>query len=1003
MMKNQLKKSLVALSLVSLSAVSIADDTDIIDVEFYGGSNILFVMDMSGSMKWEMDSDTDAVAPIESRKTILHNALIAVLNDPTLTDINIGISSFSGKDSSGNSTPKANGITFPVSPIDSDADAILNSNSSFTHKGTSYLPIATVGSSAVSISTRGYISNSVPQTWIPAAGTPIVDALYEAALYFRGSVVDWGNYDPSDIRSAHPSTYTGTFGGATPTYNSPIKHECSNNAIVLLSDGRPTANSAAASVQSLIGGSCDTGTDNGRCGKELTKFLATNDNSGLPNDQYIKTHVIGVGLNLATNNGRAADRYMRDLATNGGGEFVNATTAEGLAKSLKDTVTLVSKARSFVSPTYTPNLSSLLTHSNDVYIPVFDRGIGPVWPGNLKKFKRENGKLMDADGHEALDANGGLKDTARDFWSAVPSVHSIKSGGAANKLLGSSSRKVYTDAGKTAPFWLQSNNLKESNAVITAALLGDPAMTATHRIELIEFIRGDRSDKTPRHHMGDIIHSKPVHLAYGSNSSDRVLFFGTNEGYLHAINDNDGTEEFAFMPEELLGGIKTQFENAASKQHLYGVDGPITVRHDDDNHNRIVDNGEKAYLYFGLRRGGKSYYAIDVSDRVKPRLLWKIDTATTDLSKLGFTWSQPVQAKLKDHGTLKDVLVFGGGFIDDSSTSSDVNGDGSMAAEVYIVDASDGHVIWNTSKSAPPSAAAKYAVPGGIRVLDVNRNGSLDRLYFGDTGGNIWRVDFEDDYTAVGDAKVMYFADLGDVSLPATTKRKFFTEPDLALFKYKGKYLMSISVGSGDRPNPLGLAGDDHFFVMFDDSPLKTPATTPAIITKAKLANATLGPVSNALSGTNKGWYMDLVTVDGEKILSDALTYNNMVMFSSLGATEITITACGIKSNTHPKLYVLDLLTGGAVLDLDKDGSVSPGSGGDRYIGLPPGDIPGAPQVVFKDLTRDDGTSACVRGDCVRPEAITSGGKSIGGNTSNLTLPAPNKSLRKVFWLDKEK
>ena len=1012
MMSKTIRKSLSVLSMLSLiglPTITVADDTDIINFEYSGGSNILFVMDMSGSMAWSLTGSNTPADPADSRRGVLYESLKTVLNDPSLTDINIGVTSFSGKDSAGNSNSNAHGIAYPVSPIDSDAQVQLNLNSGFSHKGTSYLPVASVGVPAVSLTTRGYVGNSVPSTWIPSSWTPIVDALYEAALYFRGAAVDWGNYTPSDLRSAHPSTYTGTFGDSTnpPIYKSPITHECSNNAIVLLSDGRPTANLAAASVESLVGGGCNTGTDAGRCGMELASYLATNDNSGsISGDQFVKTHVIGVALDNSAS-GKEASTYLNDIATSGGGEFVNAATPDGLASALKNTITLVSKARSFTSPTYTPDLSSLLSHSDNVYLPVFDRGVGPIWSGNLKKFKLKDGKLIDANGLDAISIEGSLKDTAKDFWATGASTHSIKSGGAAFKI-NPVTRTVYTDNGSSFV----------DIDTVTDAQLG--VADSTENTELVNFIRGEKSDGSPRYHMGDIIHSKPVHVAYGTNDQDKVIFVGTNEGFLHAINDNDGTELFAYMPEELLKSIKIQYENKASEKRLYGVDGQITLWHEDTNANRIVDNSEKAILYFGLRRGGKSYYAVDVSNRTNPVLLWRIDNSKKEFKDLGYSWSQPVRAMMRfeKNTTAKPVLVFGGGYIDDLAGSTEADGTG-RAAEVYIVDASNGKLIWKTSDSkstispiTSSTEAIKYTVPARIRVLDVDKNGSLDRLYFGDTGGNIWRVDFQPAYKGSSDARVMHFASLGAVASPATSRRMFFVEPDIALFMHGGTYVTSVSIGSGERPKPLDFTGDDHFFAMFDESPLKTykstdsAVTIPPTITISDLVEATTAPVKNALTGGNKGWFIDLVKVKGEKVLSSALTYNNMVMFTTLGATTVTITACGIQSENYSMFYALDLLTGAAVFDLDGDtdvkqtttsGGISVGAGvSDASKVVTSGEILETPQIVFDKLQASSGGS-CVKGDCLRREEVC-----VNGSSDCIDIPAPNRSLRKVFWLDKD-
>lgn len=1077
-----MNKYISALLLLSISVISLADDTDIISQEIPKNSNVLFIMDMSKSMDW---GDTDGVFPsdpADSRKNILQTALSLVLTDPTLTGINVGISSFAGNPDIG--TQNASGIAYPVSPIDADAQTQLSLNPLFSHPGTSYLP---VGGGRKS---RSYIGDAVPTTWSPHGGTPIVDALYEAALYFRGLDVHWGRQDPSDVRSAHPSTYTGLIqntassttsyqcnivscSGAscnatstcvtnpqvntcsTPTcgtsctfhtsssctttcpdnvytesgtcanpvtnctpfdyyqclgddvtscthevcgnvtintsspegtavYKSPISSECANNSIVLLTDGSPTVNNSSSLVSDLIGSTynnnCSASGGDGRCGNELVKFLANEDNaSTISGEQNVVTHTIGLSLNDPD-----AASYLQGLATNGKGQFVTANSTASLSAALKDTITYTARARTFTSPTYTTTNAASLSHNDNVYIPVFDRGVGPVWSGNLKKYHRQGGDLKDADGNNAIGPFGALKNEARDHWSTVASTQAVKSGGAANKIdpvkRANGTTPVYTDNGALGT---GANLIPLTNGLANELFAKAPiTVNGIYKNKLVDFILGKKPDGSARHHMGDIIHSKPVHASYGGN---KVLFVGTNEGYLHAFDENTGEELFAFMPRELLKNIDVQYRNDALDKHVYGVDGPMTLWHDDIDNDNIIDSGETAILYFGLRRGGKSYFALDVSNRLNPELKWRIKN-TGQYSNLGFTWSQPSIAKMKYGGSssLKPVLVLGGGYIDDDGVLGTAETDGNTAtgSEVYIVDALTGAKIWKISDSSVvPGDAKKYAKPAKVRVIDINRDGSLDRLYYSDTGGNIWRVDFNS--STLSEAKVRHLAKLGG---SPTTGRKFFTEPDVALFKRGGKYLASVSIGSGERPKPLGDARDDHFFVIFDDTIVTTPTTPPAIITIGDLMDATSGPV-NPFSANKDGWYIDLTQLNAEKVLSTSMTFESMVFFSSFGATSNNANVCDISNVNQTRLYALDLLSGAPALDFDGNGTPEMSQPG------PSGEIPGQVQIIVKPPSGTGGS--CVHGDCVRPK------EAVLGTDKTVPLPRLNE-LQRVYWIDED-
>lgn len=55
-------------------------------------------------------------------------------------------------------------------------------------------------------------------------------------------------------------------------------------------------------------------------------------------------------------------------------------------------------------------------------------------------------------------------------------------------------------------------------------------------------------------------------------------------------------------------------ENLPSKDHVYGIDGPLTLWSYDKNHDGEIKStdGDKRVLFFGLRRGGKAYYALSL-------------------------------------------------------------------------------------------------------------------------------------------------------------------------------------------------------------------------------------------------------------------------------------------------------------------------------------------------------------------------------------------------------
>ncbi len=758
----------------------------------------------------------------------------------------------------------------------------------------------------------------------------------------------------------------------SPKYNSPIKKECQSSHIVLLSDGAPTVNNSASDVAGYIGSTyannCDSGTDFARCGKELAKYLAKTDHRpGLKGDHHINVHTIGLSLSSGTVAANKAIKNLKDIAAYGNGKFNLADTPEQLAKVLEDVGMLgLEKARSMSSPSYSLDPNALLKHGDDVYLPMFQNEVSSVWSGNLKKFKIKNGQLIDKLNTAATDAQGNLVDGTKDFWyqAGHANKHPVNDGGVAN-LLNPDQRKLYSDQGV----------LSASYALLKAKL-GNASMSNAHMNELLNFIRGKFKDGKPRHHIGDIMHSKPVQVTYGSN---KVIFVGTNEGFLHAFDSQTGKEIFAFMPEELLKNIEPQFdtvENGAKSKHLYGVDGEITVYHEDTNHNFKVDAAEKVVLYFGLRRGGKSFYALDVTTPAVPKLLWK-------KTLNAHSWSRPSVVKLmyKPNTSPKPVVIVGGGYSDDS-TGAEIPGVGNG---VYILNAETGATVWSKTVS--------HAVPSPITVLDIDNNGTADRLYFSDTGGNIWRTDLNagNDHD-LAKAQLTHFASLGG-------SHKFFVEPDIAIFKHKGQPVLSVSIGSGERPNPTDTGNKDLFFALFDEYVYQIPPSTQAPITLSDLADAPTSLDLISKLRTKKGWKYTLnaAHIKGEKVLSSALTFNNMVMFTSFGMGDTTLKpkTCDQSTATLSSLYALELLSGKASLDLNGDGTVKQADDTSVIVGE---GILGTPQIVFGEPKSTTG-GVCKKDDCVRTHNVCVGRACFVDNNTVSTQPGM-RPLPKVYWID---
>ena len=855
----------------------------------------------------------------------------------------------------------------------------------------------------------------------------------------------------------------------THNYVTPITQECQSNYIVLLSDGEPTSyidtdldadynetykgmrdgthpalidKSNASNV--FTHSDCNTdpwpnGFHDGVCGPDITQFLSEADSSDLPGVQTIKTYTIGLGLQ------GSAEAYLKNLVTTDDPAtpevegYFSVNNEKQIVDAFNDILTEISTTTtSFASPGYAVNTRTGLENEDVIYIPVFDKHLTPRWSGNLKKFALRkdadgsNSTIVGKNGEVAVTELGVFKEDAIDLYSTSITADGsdITKGGLAN-LINPNTRKVWSNIACTSGSCGLSNDnllLPDNSTLLNLDLGLSSADFETDQLfqekqkDLINFIRGRTKTETgtyelhPR--MGDMLHSVPAIVTYdkdyrsGSLDEDynkQVIFVGTNEGYLHAFDTVSGKELFAFMPASLLKNINVQYQNTDIGNHAYGIDGNITSWVNDGGDGVVdADNGDHVYLYFGLRRGGREYYALDVTDPENPKLLWKLDSNTEKFGNLGQSWSTPkvVKVQTSSSADIRDVVVFSGGYdenqdIEDRGQRASQD---SMGNDVFIVDAKTGAYIWSLQGGSSGSSAdlsnatqLTHSIPGDARLLDMNQDHVIDRMYFADTGGVVWRLELPmgADYD-MGDARLIKFADLSGQGEDA---RMFYNEPDVALLQDKGKNWLTVSIGSGYRSHPADRTVSDKFFVMLDAA-VNVPLTTnlagddafKTIDMAADLVEVTIsGNTINqpeemkdktifGVENNKSGWYLTLPG-EGEKVLSTSITSNGNVMFTSLVLEAGDVGVCEVPI-TQGRMYSLNILTAEPGDDLNKDGSVTDT---DAFIQVSANEIPGTPQLVFN-------SPYCADGKCKHLIDIRVGKKN------SATTSYDSAYLESVFW-----
>ena len=846
----------------------------------------------------------------------------------------------------------------------------FNTNNGGKQGGRVNEPISYIESNRASFKLK--LNSLTPATW-----TPLSETLFEAQHYYEGTSVFLGS------QSVSSSINSGK-------YISPVTSECQPNNIVLLTDGEPSYDAdptsyaydpnldaaSRAAIESKVG-NCT-----GNCLDEISKYMQDNSLNvkGLSHAQNVNTYTIGFNINdpllKATAEGDGTPTNI-----GGGGKYFTANNTSQLETALKSILgNIKSISTTFVSPGVSVNTFNRLNHRSELYFSVFKPELNPEWSGNLKRYRLgSDGVIYDMASAAAVDKNTGFfKDTAQSWWSSTQDGAKVGLGGAASNLPSTNTdRHVYTYlAGNSKALTDASNDISVANiSKLTKTLLNIPSATSAEHQALINWIRGidskdsngDGSKTDSRKVISDPLHSAPVVVIYGGTDTnpDSTIFYGDNQGFIHAVNgkntsqsgygNSGGEEYFSFIPEELLKNQITLFNNSPSSAHPYGMDGSITSWvHDDNADNQISGANDFVYLYAGMRRGGNSYYALDATNRTAPSLLWEIHggaNGTAGFTELGQSWSRPVKTKIKVNSTVKDVLIFAGGYDthQDSATSRSAD---SIGRAVYIVDAKTGSLIWsggpNSSSATKKFTDMKYSIPSNIKVIDVNGDKQADQMYVGDMGGQVWRFDINNGQSGNTLVDGAVIADLAG-NTPATNRR-FYHEPDLSVIEDGGRRKLAIAIGSGWQAHPLSTAVQDKFYMIKDPNLMDKPGdlnndNVPDYVknTELDLYDATdnrLGQVSaiNTLAqqtlaylnlGSKHGWFVSFSN-PGEKSLASSLTVNGEIYFTTYEPTPSSL-SCSASSGT-PRLYRVNLAKATPVKNYDGIGLDTELTSPDRVV-----------------------------------------------------------------------
>ena len=467
--------------------------------------------------------------------------------------------------------------------------------------------------------------------------------------------------------------------------------------------------------------------------------------------------------------------------------------------------------------------------------------------------------------------------------------------------------------------------------------------------------------------MGAVMHSKPILLTQEGTTKyendvltydnrDDLILYGTTQGVLHVVkagknatDTNAGKELFAFIPNEMIenqaeGLLKQASQSGTLK---YGIDGQwtayteyVTKKGSGSTDEPVVTvKGGKQWVYGGLRMGGKSYYALDLTNvsstdnNSVPKIKFRIDPASATsgpLSYMGQSWSKPTLGWVNWKGTRKLVMFVGGGY--DMGYEADAyNQNNGIGAGVYMFDANNGDLLWwassnatNTNGSATAQAKnvadMRYSVVSQIKTVDRNNDGLVDHLYFGDLGGQLWRTDLNNGITATDTTTSFATHAIKLLNLHDNngSSPRFYTTPSFTIHSGGSSGLFAaVTIGSGDLSSPMSAAGStgkDAIYVIYDKDVTKSnlyqlaeSALTSIGIVKGvagnTLASNTDGKIKTDLS--RAGWYYPLNSKF--RVLNDTVAIDSDLYVSIFDANQDIAASCvgGVRGQSDVHQFCL--------------------------------------------------------------------------------------------------
>jgi type IV pilus assembly protein PilY1 len=638
--------------------------------------NVLIILDNSGSTM------TEDIPGYLNRWQAAKTVIMNLLQDPVSEGFHWGLMRMDGAASTGERSEWnwQNPVTGNWFNVDDNF---------VRHGGKLLRPVGTDRAEIVDYVDGMEVYDTVPHTY-----TVNGETLFTAAQYFAGGNGPAGlgmykgdadtNYQYRQGATYYWARDRDDYGNAIDI-SSPITDWCQKNFVIYLTDGESNCDSDWDRLLNLVGDYDGDGADDPNVDEwdedggnhyvdDVAKWMYENDlrtdENNMPGIQNVITYIVGLKINSPLlqragdeNHGRGGFYYAGDYdqLKDAFGTIVNdiiRRISSGTAVAVQSTST--QGARRLIRAKFVPEA---WTGNLEAFSLPYTKGDVPLWDAGIKL------QAMNADNRSIFTA---LDDTKG------PTVEMKR-------------KVLFTEA---------SSSTEDGDNNTLSDMLG--AVDDAEAKKIIRYIRGQSvvgyRERPDGWKLGDIAYSSPV-------ISGSMVYVGANDGMLHAFDINTGEEQWAFIPNILLGKLKDLTLPEYCHEYFVDLSPRVAGVYVGGVHRRI--------LVGGLRGGGNAFFALDITDSsaagVQP--MWEFNDAY-----LGKSWAVPTIERCWIGGQERWVVFMGSAF-----DNKDTKG------YLFAVDAITGEQIGNRKLL---TGAPQNVLPS-LRAIDTDMDGYADRIFVG--------------------------------------------------------------------------------------------------------------------------------------------------------------------------------------------------------------------------------------------------------------------------------